>query len=448
MVFLQFRIVMRKRIIRTWEWFAINFRLKIMQAVKKPFSMESVCKYFPDFCADEIKDLQQKIADGEIFNPEQNTKYLVYLDANSLYGWAMSQPLPTGGFTWMTGEELNTPVEGFPSCFVKVDLEYPEDLHDYFAEFVPAPDNIIPEGSKVEKLAPNLLPKKNYVCHIRNLQLYKTLGVKITHVHQALKFDESAWLKPYIDLNTRLRAAATNDADKDMYKLLNNAVFGKTCENLLGRTEYQLVESHKQALKYISKPTFKGYTVYNETLAGVHLDPSKVVLNKPSYVGIAVLELSKTLMYDFFYNNIKLKYGDRARLQMTDTDSFFLEIQTDNWYDDIRDEVKTLYDTSAYPENHPAGLPRVNKKVIGLWKDEYKGRTVDEYAGRCSKSYALTLSEYRACAGKIFATGVVGQKHALGTVEKNARVLKKPLLKKVLRLKIIRIVFLANSQKI
>ena len=159
----------------------------------------------------------------------------------------MSQPLPTGGFTWMTDEELNFPIEELPSCFVKVDLEYPEDLHDYFSEFVPAPDNIIPEGSKVKKLAPNLLPKKNYVCHIRNLQLYKKLGVKITRVHQALKFDESAWLKPYIDLNTKLRAAATNDADKDMYKLLNNAVFGKTCENLLGRTEYQLVGSRKQA---------------------------------------------------------------------------------------------------------------------------------------------------------------------------------------------------------
>ena len=279
--------------------------VEIMQELGKQFSVESVCEYFPNFSADEIKDFEQKIADGEIFNPEQVTKYLIYLDANNLYGWAMSQPLPMGWFTWMTDEELNIPIEEFPSCFVKVDLEYPEDLHDYFTEFVPAPDNIIPEGSKVKKLAPNLLPKTNYVCHIRNLQLYKKLGVKITCVHQALKFNESAWLKPYIDLNTKLRAAATNDADKDMYKLLNNAVFGKTCENLLGRTEYQLVGSRKQALKYISKPTFKDYTEYNETLPGIHLNPSKVILNKPSYVGIAVLELSKTPMYDFFITTLK-----------------------------------------------------------------------------------------------------------------------------------------------
>ena len=190
--------------------------IEIMLALKKPFSVESVCKYFPDFSADEMNDLGKKIADGEILNPGQVTKYLIYLDANNLYEWAMSQPLPTGGFEWVVDKELKLPIEEFPWCFVKVDLEYPEDLHDYFAEFVPAPDNIIPEGSKVKKLAPNLLPKKNYVCHIRNLQLYKTLGVKITRVHQALKFDESAWLKPYIDLNTKLRAAATNDADKDM----------------------------------------------------------------------------------------------------------------------------------------------------------------------------------------------------------------------------------------
>ena len=310
--------------------------IEIMTELKKQqFSVEAVCEHFPDFSADEIKELKAKMADGEVFNPEQVTKYLIYLDANNLYGWAMSQPLPTGGFKWLVGEELKLPIEDFPPCFVKVDLKYPENLHDYFKEFVPAPDNIIPEGSKVKKLTPNLLPKKNYVCHIRNLQLYKKLGVKITRVHKALKFNESAWLKPYIDLNTKLRAAATNDADKDKFKSLNNAVFGKTCENLLGRTEYQLVGSRKEALKYISKPTFKDYTVYNETLAGIHLDPSKVILNKPSYVGIAVLELSKILMYDFFYHNVKARYGGRAQLLMTDTDSLLLGIETDDWYEDI-----------------------------------------------------------------------------------------------------------------
>ena len=97
---------------------------------------------------------------GEIFNPEEAIVYLIYLDANNLYGWAMSQPLPTGNFEWLDKEELNLPIEKMPPCFIEVDIEYPAELHDWFADFVPAPNNIIPEGSKVQKLAPNLLPKK------------------------------------------------------------------------------------------------------------------------------------------------------------------------------------------------------------------------------------------------------------------------------------------------
>lgn len=161
---------------------------------------------------------------------------------------------------------------------------------------------------------------------------------------------------------------ATNEADKSMYKLLNNTVFRKTCENLLNRTEDKLVNTHEDAMKYIKKPTFKDYTIYNESLSEIHLDRTCVTLNKPSFVGVAVLELSKVLMYEFFYFYIKTKYGDNAKLLMTDTDSEFLEIKTDD--EDIRDNIPTMFDTSAYPENHPSGLPRMNKKVIGLMKDE------------------------------------------------------------------------------
>ena len=170
-------------------------------------------------------------------------------------------------------------------------------------------------------------------------------------------------------MNTELRAASTNDADKDMYKLLNNAVFGKTCENLFKRTDYRLVSSRKQSLDLIAKLTFKDYTVYNEKLAGIHLDPCSVTLNKPSYVGVAVLEISKVLIYEFYYKKVKATYGDRATFLMTDTDSLFIRKETDDWYDDIREGVPTWYDTSAYPKDHLAGLPRVNKKVIGMMKD-------------------------------------------------------------------------------
>ena len=264
---------------------------------EKQYSIDDVCEiasdFFQGFNAKEIKALKESMERGETFNPEQKRKFLVYLDANNLYGWAMSQPLPTGKFEWMTEKELNLPFEKMPPCFIKIDLRYPKKLHDKFKELVPAPDYIIPEKSKVKKLAPNLYAKNGYVCHIKNLILYKQLGVKITKIQEGLCFEEKAWLKPYIDLNTDLRAKSTNDADKDMYKLLNNTVFGKTCENLLNRTEYRLVNSRDEALKLIGKPNFKDYTEYSESLAGIHLDPYSITLDKPSYVGIAILELSK-----------------------------------------------------------------------------------------------------------------------------------------------------------
>ena len=329
--------------------------IEIMKELKKrtneerQFSVNLVCDYFSSskkFSEKEIKDLRRKMENGEIFNPKETIVYLVYLDANNLYGWAMSQPLPVGNFEWMDEDELNLSIEEMPSCFIKTDLEYPAEIHDYISDFVPAPNNVVPEGSKVPKLAPNLLPKKGYFCHIRNLRLYKKLGVKITKINSALKFDEKPWLKPYIDLNTELRAAATNKADKDMYKLLNNAVFGKTCENLLKRTDYRLISSRGEATKLIAKPTFKDYTVYNEKLAGIHLDPATITLNKPSYVGVAILDLSKVLMYNFFYNYLKPKYDDRVKLLMTDTDSFFLRIETEDFYEDIRDDTPSMFDTS------------------------------------------------------------------------------------------------------
>ena len=133
---------------------------------------------------------------------------------------------------------------------------------------------------------------------------------------------------------------------------------------------------------------------------------------------------------------------------MTDTDSFLLEIKTDDWYEDIHGEVRTLYDTSAYPENHPAGLPQVNKKVIGLWKDEYKGRIVIEYAGTCSKSYAVILGYYPGMCEKDFCDGGCREKNCIGNGGKKCKGAKKSSLKKVLRSTIIRNVFLINSLKI
>ena len=165
-----------------------------------------------------------------------------------------------------------------------------------------------------------------------------------------------AWLKPYIDLNTKLRSKATNDADKNMFKLLNNAVFGKTCENLFERTDLKLVRTKAKALKLIAKPQFKHYTIYDEDIAGVNLEPSKVKLNKPSYDGVAILELSKILMYDFHYNSVKARYGGDAILLFSNTDSL---------------------------------------------KDEAKGKVITEFCRNRAKSYCYTIDgeDIKKCKG-------------------------------------------------
>ena len=155
------------------------------------------------------------------YKADQTTKYITYLDANNLYGWAMSKPLPTHGFKWMSGSELNSWKNH--SCILEVDMEYPKELHDHHNDYPLAPESLKVDGSTVAKLIPNLNDKEKYVIHYENLKLYESLGLKITKIHRGIKFDESAWLKQYIDLNTNLRAKANNEFEKDFFKLMNNS---------------------------------------------------------------------------------------------------------------------------------------------------------------------------------------------------------------------------------
>ena len=165
----------------------------------------------------------------EEYDDSKPSKYITYLDANNLYGWAMCKKMPTHGFKWMNKKELaNWRTE---SCILEVDLEYPKKLHDLHNDYPLAPERL--EVNKVEKLIPNLYDKKKYVVHYENLKLYESLGMKITQVHRGIKFEESDWMKKYIDLNTRLRAEAKSDFEKDFFKLMNNSVFGKTMETFV-----------------------------------------------------------------------------------------------------------------------------------------------------------------------------------------------------------------------
>ena len=344
---------------------------------------------------------------GSAFDENKPSSFVSYLDANNLYGWAMSKPLPVRGFKWMSEEELDdwrnlSDIDG-EGCFLEVDLEYPENLHDLHNDYPLAPENIVPDGSKVRKLIPNLSNKTKYVVHYENLKQYERLGLQVAKVHRGIWFEEEAWLKTYIDLNTKLRTEAANDFEKDFFKLMNNSVFGKTMENIENRVDVRLVTSEKEALKLSAKVNYDRCTIFDENLVAVHMRKTKLVYDKPIYLGMSILDLSKTLMYDFHYNYIKKKYGYKAKLLFTDTDSLAYEIQTDDFYADIAGDVERLFDTSDYPKDHPSGIKAgVNKKVIGMFKDEAAGNQIEEFVGLRAKLYSYKMfegKEHKKCKG-------------------------------------------------
>ena len=334
----------------------------------------------------------------EQFDSSRPSKFVTYLDANNLYGWAMMKPLPVGNFHWMTGDELERWRE-FP-CVLEVDLEYPEELHDFHNDYPLAPERI--KINKVEKLIPTLGDKQKYVLHRENLKLYLSLGLKLKWIHRGIKFREKPWMRSYIELNTDLRTKGKNDFEKDFFKLMNNSVFGKTMENIRNRVDVRLVGNREKAQKLIAKPNLKHWICFDENLIGIHLKRIKLVFNKPVYCGMSILDLSKTMIYDFHYNYIIPKFGKKQKLLFTDTDSLCYEIETEDFFADIAGDVKELFDTSNFDKNHPSGIQGKNKKVPGMMKDEAGGKIIEEFVGLRSKLYSYKMfegKEEKKCKG-------------------------------------------------
>ena len=344
------------------------------------------------------------------YDEKAPTKYIMYLDANNLYGWAMSQYLPTGNFKWLSQNQIEKTNLGKytenskKGLILEVDLEYPQELHNLHNDYPLGPEKVkvakdmlsdyckkiadkfnISSGL-VHKLIPTLNDKEKYILHYRNLQSYLSLGLKLKKIHRVLQFDQSPWLKQYIDFNTQKRTHAKNSFEKDFFKLMNNSVFGKTMENIRKRVDVRLVTSKEKLLKLASKPTYVSSKIFNENLVAVHKIKETLTMNRPAYVGACILDLSKTLMYDFHYNYIKHKYGNKAKLLFTDTDSLTYEIETNYAYADFW-KNKDKFDNSDYNKESPF-YNAVNKKVIGKFKDESAGIPITEFVGLRSKMYS------------------------------------------------------------
>ena len=231
----------------------------------------------------------------------------------------MSEPLPTGEFKWVDIENLKGGARELKRtidmmvrnsnhgyCYVlEVDVKYPRELHDHHNDLPFMCEKIKVSG--VEKLVPNLHDKKKYVIHVKALKQALDHGLMLERIHRVIQFKQSAWMKEYIDFNTRLRTVAKNDFEKDFYKLMNNSVFGKTMENIRKHRDIKLVNNKEGYLKQVMKPNFKGGTLMGADLMSCEMGKVKVKMNKPVYLGQAILDLSKTIMYELHHHYMKRK---------------------------------------------------------------------------------------------------------------------------------------------
>ena len=254
---------------------------------------------------------------------------------NNLYGWAMSEYLPYGGFKWLKNVDrfdVMSINEKSPIYFLEVDFEYLDDLRELHNDYPLAPQKLGVSGDMlsnyckkiadrykikvgdVKTLISNLGNKTNYVVHYRHLQLYLSLRMKLNKIHKVLKFNQSDWIKRYIDFNTEKRMNTADDLEKDFFKLMINSVYGKNMENLRKRINVKLVNNAEDFLKYTSKSTYITYKTVGKNYAAIHEIKPVLILNKPIFVGFTVLDLSKWKTYDFHYNFIKSNFD--AKLLM------------------------------------------------------------------------------------------------------------------------------------
>ena len=209
----------------------------------------------------------------------------------------------------------------------------------------------------VKKFVCDIEDKEKYVVHIRALKQPLNHGLKLKNVHRVIQFNQKAWLKPYIDMNTKLRKEAKNEFEKDFFKLMNNSVFGKTMENVRKHRDIKLVTTDEKRNKLVSEPNYHTTKHFSENLLAIEMKKTKVKMNKPVYLGMSILGISKTLMCEFWYDYIKPKYGNRAKLCYTDTDSFVIHIKPEDFYKDIANDVEKWFDTSNYDPNNQRLLP-------------------------------------------------------------------------------------------
>ena len=252
--------------------------------------------------------------------------------------------------------------------FLDVDVEYPKNMFNRVVLNLHKDLPFLPEIKKItkcNKLVCNIQDKEIYVVHIKALKQALNHELKLKKVQRVIRFNQEAWLEPHIDMNTKLRKEAKNGFEKGFLKLMNNSVFRKTVENITKHRNIKLVTTDKRRNQLASEPNYRATKHFPENLTAIEMKKTKVKMTKPIYLGMSILNVSKTLMYEFWYDYIKPKYQDKAKLCDMDTDSFTIHIKTKDFYEDIANDVENWFGTSNYDEDDKRPLPiGENKKAI------------------------------------------------------------------------------------
>ena len=356
------------------------------------------------------------------YDPNTKSTYLLYLDANNLYGWSMVQDLPYQDIkldTEITIEEiLKTADDAETGYTVEVDLSFPKEIHERLKQLPPCPETLTPKEewfseyqrelkektknkSKCSKLIPHFYEHKNYCIHYRTLKyVVEELGAKVDKLHNTVSYKQKKWMEPYIQGNNALRTKAKNDFEKDFFKLMNNSVFGKTMQNVRNQMNLHLTTDRKNAIKWFSKCEFKKNT-YSNGLYMIETHKTKIVYDKPVYVGCAILDLSKLKMLEFHYDVIDKQFGDKAKLIYSDTDSFVYEIEHDDIYKWQKENADEWFDLSD--SMRPDLRSDKNKKKLGFFKDELHSQIMLEFIGLNPKCYGYryqSLKQDKIIEGK------------------------------------------------
>lgn len=367
--------------------------IELLTDVNKVLFVEKGLRGGVSQCAHRYSKANNKYM--ESFDSSKPSNYLMQLDADNLYGRAMMECLPLDGYAWHEDIELdvsavddNSPV----GYIMEVDLHYPKHLHDVHSDYPLCPvSSSESQPSDNSKLLLTLHGKKKYVLHYRALKQALSYGLKLTQVHRILRFNQSPWMKPYIRLNIKQCTEASNDFESFVFKQLNDSIH---VENMRHTSEFRMRtkwDSRFGAKNLIASPHFKSRILFSENLVAVETFKSNIVANKPIAIGMSVLDIAKTLQYDFHYGFVKATFAEKAKLLYTDSDFMVYDIECEDFYQEMRLNANR-FDTSDYPASNPYQIQRLNGQLPGHMRDRNSGRLMVEFVGMRSKMYSTRVA--------------------------------------------------------